>query len=213
LSSFFLFSYVPKAIPLPSGETIKTTLSPSNTNGHVVAHLETQNGTNGHNQTRSPSRSRSISPKRQDQQTRNRPLSAQNGDASAILIQSSHHHHHHRRHHHPNGHTHSSSKPDSTMYNTISHSSRAHSKYLQTTNNNNNNNNTDTETETKQYLKQLIDDMQAMKLEMNKIRMASSSIGTTRARSDSLRVNLKELRNDIDAIRARMAMTSKISKR
>ena len=201
---------MPKAIPLANGETIKTTVSPSNTNGHVTAHLETHNGTNGHNTTRSPSRSRSSSPKRQDQQTRNRPLSAQNGDASAILIQSSHHHHH-RRHHHTNGHTHSS-KPDPTMYNTISHSSRVHSKYLQTTNNNNNNNNTDTETETKQYLKQLIDDMQAMKLEMSKIRMASSSMGTTRARSDSLRVNLKELRNDIDAIRARMAMTSKISK-
>jgi hypothetical protein len=194
---------------LPTGETIKTTLSPTNTNGQVVAHLKPQNGTNGHSSTHSPSRSRSISPRRPDQQFRNRPLSAQNGDASAILIQSSHHHHHHRRHH-ANGH--SSSKPDSTMYNTISHSSRAHSKYLSTGNNNNNNNNTDNEHETKQYLKQLIDDMQAMKLEMNKIRLASSSVGTTRARSDSLRVNLKELRSDIDAIRARMAMTAKISK-
>ena len=63
-----------------------------------------------------------------------------------------------------------------------------------------------------QYLKQLIDDMQAMKLEMNKIRVASSSVGTTRARSDSLRINLKELRSDIDAIRARMAMTPRVSK-
>ena len=78
-------------------------------------------------------------------------------------------------------------------------------------NNNNNNNNNDPEQETKQYLKQLLDDMHAMKLEMNKIRLASSSVGTTRIRSDSLRVNLKELRNDIDAIRARMAITSKLS--
>jgi hypothetical protein len=111
-----------------------------------------------------------------------------------------------------NGHNHSLSKPETTIYNTISHSSRAHSKYLPITNHNNNNNNTDNENETKQYLKQLIDDMQAMKLEMNKIRVASSSVGTTRGRCDSLRINLKELRHDIDAIRARMAMTSKISK-
>jgi len=110
-----------------------------------------------------------------------------------------------------NGHNYSSSKPDTNIYNTISHSSRTLSKYIPT-NNNNNNNNIDNDNETKQYLKQLIEDMQAMKLEMNKIRLASSSIGTTRGRSDSLRVNLKELRNDIDAIRARMAMTSRISK-
>jgi hypothetical protein len=114
-----------------------------------------------------------------------------------------------------NGHNHSSLKPDSNIYNTISHSSRTLAKYIPTTNNNNNNNNTDTENETKQYLKQLIDDMQAMKLEMNKIRVASSSVGTatTRGRPDSLRVNLKELRSDIDAIRARMAMTPRVSKR
>ncbi len=194
---------------MPTGETVKTTLSPSNTNGKPIAHIEYQNGTNGHSSTRSPSRSRSISPKRQDQQRRNRPLSAENGEASAVLVQSSHRHHHHRRHH-TNGHSHSLSKPDSNIYNTISHSSRTLSKYIPPTNNNNNNNNIDNENETKQYLKQLIDDMQAMKLEMNKIRLASSSVGTTRGRADSLRVNLKELRHDIDAIRARMAMAPRI---
>lgn len=55
--------------------------------------------------------------------------------------------------------------------------------------------------------------MQAMKLEMNKMRLASSSVGTTtRPRSDSLRVNLKDLRHDIDTIRARMAMTPRAAK-
>jgi hypothetical protein len=98
------------------------------------------------------------------------------------------------------------------MYNTISHSSRTRSKYIPTINNNNNNNNTDNENETKQYLKQLIDDMQAMKLEMSKMRLASSSVGTSRGRSDSLRINLKELRTDIDAIRARMAMPTRVPK-
>ena len=141
---------------------------------------------------------------------RNRPLSAQNAAASAIIIQSSHHNHHRR--HHTNGHNHS--KGDSNnMYNTISHSSRTRTKYLPIINNhNNNNNNIDNENETKQYLKQLIDDMQAMKVEMSKIRLASSSVGTNRGRSDSLRINLKELRTDIDAIRARMAIPTRVPK-
>ncbi|CAF0777508.1 unnamed protein product [Adineta steineri] len=207
--------YVPKVIPLPTGEKIKTTLSPSNTNGMVVAHIETQQTATSDGYDKSSTRSRSISPKRSDHQYRSRPLSAENADASAILIQSSHHRHHHHRRHQVNGHSHSASKPESKIYNTISHPSRTRLKYgpPPTNNNNNNNNNTDTDNETKQYLKRLIDDMQAMKLEMNKMRLASSSVGgTTRGRSDSLRLNLKELRTDIDAIRQRMAMTPRVAK-
>jgi hypothetical protein len=202
---------------MPTGEIFQTTSPSSNTNGTSVAFIEPPQETNSNDFTRSPSRSRSISPKRQDQQNRNRPLSAQNAEASSILIQSphhQHHHHHHHRRHHMNGNGHSLTKPDSNMYGTISHSSRTRSKYPPTAiNNNNNNNNTDTENETKQYLKQLIDDMQAMKFEMNKIRLASSTGTTTRGRSDSLGVSLNELRNDIDTIRARMAMTSKVNRK
>lgn len=192
---------------MPTGETIKTVLPSSNTNGQVIAHIEPQKNRNDKSSSRSPSRSRSISPKRQDHQTRHRPLSAQNADASVNLNQTSRHH---RRHHHHHHH-HSLSKPDSSsMYNTISHSSRIQSKYLPSTNNINNNNNTNDENGTRQYLKQLIDDMQAMKLEMNRLRLASSTTGTTRARSDSVRINLKELRQDIDVLRARMAMSGRI---
>ena len=178
----------------------------------IVAHIETQLATNSDSYNHSPSRSRSVSPKRPDQSYRTRPLSAENAEASTILIQSSHHRHHHHRHHQMNGNSQSASKPEAKLYNTISHPSRTRLKYGPPTNNNNNNNNTESESETKQYLKRLIDDMQAMKLEMNKMRLASSSVGTSRGRSDSLRLNLKELRSDIDAIRARMAMTPRFFK-
>jgi len=178
----------------------------------IVAHIEPQQVSNDSDYNHSPARSRSASPKHQDLQHRTRPLSAENAEASTILIQSSHHRHHHHRRHQINGNSHSEPKPESKLYNTISHSSRTRSKFAPSTNNNNNNNNEDEEVETKQYLKRLIDDMQAMKLEMNKMRLASSSVGTTRGRSDSLRLNLKELRGDIDAIRARMAMTPRVFK-
>ncbi|CAF2758587.1 unnamed protein product [Rotaria sp. Silwood2] len=205
--------YVPKVIPLATGETIKTTIPPSNNNGLVIAHIEPQQNENVKDSIRSTSRSRSVSLKRQDSQQQYRPLSAHNADASATLIQSAHHHHHHHRRHQINDVKYSLSKPDSNMYNTISHSFRTRANYISRTNNANNNHyHTDDENQTKQYLKQLIDDMHTMKLEMSKIRLASSSMGTTKGRSDSLRINLTELRNDIDAICARMAMTSKISK-
>ncbi|CAF1412061.1 unnamed protein product [Rotaria sp. Silwood1] len=207
--------YVPKVIPLATGETIKTTLPSSNTNGVVIAHIESQQNENVQDSMRSPSRSRSVSLKRQDSQQQYRPLSAHNADASASLIQTSHHHHHHHyRRNQINDIKYSLSKPDSNMYNTISHSFRTRSNYVTRTNNilNNNQHHINDENQTKQYLKQLIDDMHTMKLEMNKIRLASSSFGTIKGRSDSLRINLKELRNDIDAICARMAITSKISK-
>ena len=77
--------------------------------------------------------------------------------------------------------------------------------------NNSNSNGTSNTDETKQYLKQLIDDMQEIKVEMNKMRVTTAQ-APARVRSDSLRVNLKELRNDIEAIRIRMAMTPKMAK-
>ncbi|CAF0988276.1 unnamed protein product [Rotaria sordida] len=212
--------YVPKAIPLPTGETIKTTLPSENTNGLVMAHIEPQQNDTVKNLICTSSRSRSVSLKRQDSRTQYRPLSAHNADASANLTQPSHNHHHHHHHHHhrrhqTNGFKSSLSKADSNIYNTISHSFRTRSNYISKTNNmkNNDNHHTDDEdNQTKQYLKQLIEDMHTMKLEMNKLRVASSSTGTAKGRSDSLRINLKELRNDIDAICARMAMASKVSK-
>ncbi|CAF4738154.1 unnamed protein product [Rotaria socialis] len=134
----------------------------------------------------------------------------------ALLIESSHHHHHHHHHRRQPMYDipYSSSKPDSNMYNTISHSFRARSNGIPRVGHNINNNNNPIEDDniTKQFLKQLVDDMQAMKLEMNKIRLASSPMGTTKGRSDSARVNIKELRNDIDAIRARMTIPTKFSK-
>lgn len=198
-------------IPLPTGETIKTTLPASNSNGVVIAHIEPQPTADVKTSTRSPSDFRSVSPKRHDSQ-QNRSLSAHNAEASGAIAQSSHHHHHHHHHrrHHMNGSKHSSSKADSNIYNTISHSFRTHSKYMPRTNKQNNNG--DDDIETKHYLKQLIDEMQTMKLEMNKIRLASSSMGPTKAPADSLRVNLQELRSNIDVIRTRIAMTPNILK-
>ena len=215
-----LFSYIPKAIPLAIDETNKTTLPSPNTNNTAVAQIESKLDPDSNESTCSLPRSRSISPKWEDRGHKNRSSSVQNTEASSTLVQSAHrHHHHHHRHyqrHHINETKQSSSKPASKIYNTISHSFRANAKYIPKTNNtnhnNNNNNNVNDEHETKQYLKQLIDDMQAMKLEMSKIRHASSSAGITKGRSDSLRINLKELRNDIDAIRARIAMSPKIPK-
>jgi hypothetical protein len=66
----------------------------------------------------------------------------------------------------------------------------------------------DDENETKQYLKKLVDEMEAMKLEMSKIRR--SPVPAAKGRSDSIKVDLKELRSDIDTIRARIAMTPRI---
>ncbi|CAF5184049.1 unnamed protein product, partial [Rotaria magnacalcarata] len=209
--------YVPKAIQLPTGETLKTTVPSLNANGLIVTQIEPQQTGNSKDSLRSSSRSRSISPRRNDSQQHSRALSANNAGASALPFESSHHHHHHHHHHRRqqmHGVPYSSSKPDSNTYNTISHSFRARSNGIPRVDHNINNNNNTIEDDniTKQFLKQLVDDMQAMKLEMNKIRLASSPMGTTKGRSDSARVNIKELRNDIDAIRARMTIPTKFSK-
>ena len=209
---FSSFSYLPKAIPLQTGETIKTTLPSAATNGHVIAHIEPQpTGKIDENSHRSPSRSRSISSKRQDCQQRNRSSSAQNAAASAKIHQTSHHHHHHHhRHHHPspnNGNSGAgSSRADSQKYGTISHSVRKRTTHLPMVNPETKPP-IDQSDEMKKYLKQLVDDMQTIKIEMNKMRQSTSA---ARTRPDSLRINLKEIRHDLDAIRARMAMTPKV---
>jgi hypothetical protein len=95
------------------------------------------------------------------------------------------HHHHHRRHH--------------TIDNT-SKPSRIHSKNPPTT--------TDDDEETKQYLKILVEEMQAMKMEMSKLRQ--TPVGPSKGRSDSLQIDLKEIRSNIDLIRSRIAMTPRI---
>lgn len=158
--------YVPKTIPLPTGETLKTTLPPPGiagpaTNGSAVAYIEPANPTNNQRTSRSPT-----------------PNS-----------QSTQHHRHHRRRHHTN----------ESSYNNSSHSSRSRHKNPSST--------VETDDETKQYIKLLIDEMQAMKMEMTKLQQ--TPVNSTRARSDSLQVDLKEIRQHIDLIRARMAMTPK----
>ena len=197
----FLFSYVPKAIPLPTGETIRTTLSSSQPNGVAIAHIEPAATVDGR-----VSPSRSDSSKHEDQQQRNRSSSAQNPDQQGAPAPSSH------RHQHRNGTGHGPKKPETQKYGTISHSARKRSKYptVITNTNGSSQHQVDPEKDMKEYLKQLMDGMQAIKLEMNKIRVTSTT-STPRARSDSLRVNLKELRNDIDAIRARITITPKVA--
>jgi hypothetical protein len=50
--------------------------------------------------------------------------------------------------------------------------------------------------------------MHLMKLEMDKIRQ--STVGTPKGRSDSIRIDLKEMRSHIEHLRARMGMTPTI---
>ncbi|CAF5000590.1 unnamed protein product, partial [Rotaria socialis] len=107
--------YVPKAIQLPTGETLKTAIPSLNANGLIVAQIEPQQTGTSKDSLRSSSRSRSISPKRNDSQQHSRALSANNAGASALLIESSHHHHHHHHHRRQPMYDipYSSSKPDS----------------------------------------------------------------------------------------------------
>jgi hypothetical protein len=195
-----VYSYVPKTIPLSSNENPSNALPTSGTNGTAATPVELQQDMNKNKTHRSSSRSRSVSSKGRDQKARHRSSSAQKPDLSAQIMTSSQHR---NRHHHSNGTSHVSTKHDHHKYGTISHSSRKRSTI------NIDNHHLDREDETKRYLKQLIEDMQAIKVEMSSMRQ-TSAIGATHIRSDSLRVNLKELRHDIDSIRARMAMTPKI---
>jgi hypothetical protein len=172
---FSSFSYVPKTIPLPTGETLKTTLALPGAggaamNGTAMAYIEPIEPSKIQQPSLLNSRSRSISS----------PVQQQNRSSTH-----QHHHHHHKRHH--------TSQP-----------SQIRSKEIPSAND------TDTgvDEETKQYLKLLVDEMQAMKMEMNKLRQTAA--GVTKGRSDSLQVDLKEIRSHIDLIRSRMAMTPRI---
>ena len=100
-----------------------------------------------------------------------------------------HRHSHHRRHHTNDPSTRHRSKPNPAV----------------------SSGDDDDDIDTKQYLKLLVDEMQAMKLEMNKIRSLPLD-SATRARSDSVQIDLKELRSHIDTIRQRMAMTPLVPK-
>ena len=68
--------------------------------------------------------------------------------------------------------------------------------------------NNDENDDTKRYLKLLIEEMQSLKTEMNRLRQ--NSTGSARGRSDSIQVDLKQLRSEIDLIRSRIAMTPRI---
>ena len=174
-----MFSYVPKTIPLPTGETLKTTLPPAGVavpemNGTTLAYVEPILPNNGQRSTNSRSRSRSISPPSQQQKPERSPMGSSTPSQS-------------RRQH--------SSQPsrirprDSPAMNPTER----------------------TDEETKQYIKMLMDEMQAMKIEMNKLRQAA--VGAPKGRSDSIQVDLKEIRSHIDLIRSRMAMTPRITEK
>jgi hypothetical protein len=157
-----MFSYVPKTIPLPTGETLKTSLpsagivgEPSNSLG--VAYIEPL-ASSGVNEKSSNSMASPLAEV---------PLSSSSIDAHRARTK--------------------------TMMST--------NKETPTTDNND---------DTKQYLKLLIDEMQSLKLEMNKIQQTSISMPNKR-RSDSIQIDLKQLRSDIDHIRTRIAMTPKLS--
>jgi len=157
--------YVPKTIPLPTGETLKTSLPPGLTgaamNGAAVAYIEPVN----HSNVSKPSRSPSKSPPRQQQ---NRLPPAQSS------------HHHHRRHH-----------VNDNTNNNSPQSPRLGSK-------------NDDQDDTKQYLKMLVEEMQAMKVELDRLRQMP--VTPIRARSDSVQVDLREIRSHLDHLRSRMAL-------
>ena len=145
---------MPKTIPLPTGETLKTTLAPPDVNGGVatnagVAFIEPQQSVPTVSSS-SPSRSRSpqrASPVRYQQRSQT------NGYREA---------------------------PSASTRND--------------------------DDETKQYLKALVSEMQSLKMEMN--RMRQSSAGPSKVPSDSIQVDLKGIRSDIDLLRSRMGMPS-----
>ncbi|UJR15335.1 hypothetical protein I4U23_002284 [Adineta vaga] len=200
--------YVPKTIPLPTGETLRTTLPPagtgqSTTNGSAVAYIEPQEATKANNAaSRTPSRSRSNSPRRFNDHQQNRSVSAQHSSAAPS------NRHHHRRHR-TNGNAYVITRGESGTYDTSSQQSRSRSKYTSSTNPNYNS--SENEDDTKQYLKMLIDEMQAMKLEMN--RMRQLAVSAPKGRSDSIHADIKDLRTHIDLIRSRIAMTPKITEK
>ncbi|CAF0997633.1 unnamed protein product [Adineta ricciae] len=199
--------YVPKTIPLPTGETLRTALPPANvgqtgSNGAALAYIEPQDTPKGNISSRTPSRSRSNSPRRLHDHQQNRSVSAQHSSGGLA----SRHHQHHRRQR-TNGNAYVITRGESAAHDNSSQPSRSRSKY--TSSANQNYNSSDNEDDTKQYLKMLIDEMQAMKLEMN--RMRQLAVSAPKGRSDSIHADIKDLRTHIDMIRARIAMTPRVA--
>ncbi|CAF3081545.1 unnamed protein product [Rotaria sp. Silwood2] len=197
--------YVPKTIPLPTGETLKTAIPSSNvngaaTNGAAMAYIEPQQTANIKDTHNLPS----LSTGSHQRQPQNR--SSTNAPSPAY-VQSAHHHHGHHHHHryHADDNTAGLSKPDSNIYGNVTQTSRSRPKYSASKDHNKT---PDNDEDTKQYLKMLVDEMQAMKIEMNKIRQ--TALDVPKGRSDSLQGDLKEMRAHIDRIRSRMALTPKI---
>jgi hypothetical protein len=129
--------------------------------------------------TQTASRSRSNSPQPQQQQ--------QQSFAVTPMLP---------RHNAPLNHTYTPAQPNSTVY---TNESQLRSRAAPSLN---------ADDETKQYLKLLVEEMHAMKLEMDKIRQ--SAVGTPKGRSDSIRIDLKEMRSHIDHLRSRMGVTPTI---
>ncbi|CAF3148550.1 unnamed protein product [Rotaria socialis] len=185
--------YVPKTIPLPTGETLKTTLPATGSNGATlngvaVAYIEPQ-------QTQTTTKDSNVIASRSSTNQNTTPAVAPTTQPPRP---------HQRRAPVNDQTTNAISKPDTNAH-ASSQSSRSRSKHLPSKDNTKS---VDKDDETKQYLKMLIDEMQAMKIEMNKMRQ--STVGGTKGRSDSLQGDLREIRSHIDHIRSRMAATPKI---
>lgn len=193
-------SYVPKTIPLPSGETLKTSLPPPGMNGAAgntlgVAFIEPMTPNNS----------------RGDDDDDSRPAPQPNPPprraVPEIPINTLQPTYYQRQQ--SNGMNDASSRVETNPPNVSSQSIRVSSKPPSAKGNETaaNTENTD---DTKRYLKALVDEMQSLKIEMSKIRQSSTGATTTnRTRSDSIQVDLKQLRSDIDLIRARISMTPK----
>ncbi|CAF1012921.1 unnamed protein product [Didymodactylos carnosus] len=176
--------YVPKTIPLPSGDTIKTTVPQPpiingndhnqtlNSRGEAFLHHEQNGLINNHSKSRSVSRSSSRN------RQKARPASVQH---PFEILETRHHHHHHRHSHKipPNG-------ANWGAMTVKGLSTRNRRKYSDSK-------------ETKQYLKQLLDEVQNVKTEMNRIKQTA----VMKNRPDSLKIDLREIKPDIEQIRIR----------
>lgn len=195
---------MPKTIPLPTGETLRTTLPPAGAgtagpNGSAMAFIEPQEAAKASHRSRTPSHSRSNSPRRHADHPQNRSVSVQHSSNNSSTR---HHHQHHHRRNRANGNAFEAtpapapaprSRPKYTPLPVPSYNS------------------SDNDDDTKQYLKMLIDEMQAMKLEMH--RMRQLAVSAPKGRSDSIHADIKDLRSHIDMIRARIAMTPKVTEK
>ena len=212
LSIDFLFpllilSYVPKTIPLPTGETIKTTLpatTPNGTlnNGTVIAYIEPQSSDKVGDANRLSSVSLSNSYPNSNQQQNGSSTNQRMGSTNVNATVSSTHHRHHRTHDNVSG----PSQLNISAYTTASHSRRVHSQHRAPKTYNNASGND----KAKQYSKMSVNKMQSPKMEMNRIRQTTN--GTPDRDADSLQFVLKEMRSQIDLIRSPIDMRVKISK-